>query len=156
MQRDFYLNPDYDDYGDELDNPGDYDYSQFLANTVSNPDAAEAMSLAGDYRAEGYSPSQALKMGWQDVKGEEDNPTFEPSPLLVILGIGGAFTVAWRLIKKQWWWQSLGIGKRQLATVYRPRIARPQTNFGEVRHSSTELIHQARRAEEETVRLIMP
>jgi len=38
---------------------------------------SKAMSLAASYREQGYSPSEALEMGWQEAKGEadyEDNP----------------------------------------------------------------------------------
>jgi len=131
-----------------------YDYNPGLTEIVTsevNPDASEACSLAADYRAEGMDASSALKQAWADVKGE-DNPSFEPSPLLVVLGMAGAFIGIWRLVKKQWPWQSWSLGRRQIARPFRPMLAQP--SFPEVSHSSVQPVYQTRC--EETVALILP
>lgn len=98
-----------------LENPG----------RAGNPDAAEAMSLAADYRAEGMSPSQALKAAWAEVRGE-GNPgegMTSASPAMLLLLALAAFTAIWKVVKKQWPWESFQLAQRkQLA---RPAPSRP-------------------------------
>lgn len=102
--------------------------SEFIKAEVSNPQASDAMSLAADYRAEGMSPSEALQLAWQDVKGEDDDDDemeFEPSPLLVLLAAGGIGLLLWRKFRGYWPWQQAEVAKqRQQAISQAQAIAR--------------------------------
>jgi len=109
------FNPDDDD---DYDNPG---LGELLMLENPNPMAADAMSIAGELRHEGWDASSALAEGWKRAKGESSwNPeTFEPSPLLTILVIAAIGTAIYKWKKGQWPWEALSMGKPKA------RIARP-------------------------------
>ena len=56
---------------------------------LSNPNsmASEAMSLAADHRSEGYDPSTALEMAWDEVRGEAEDHVENPSRGSSLIGI---------------------------------------------------------------------
>lgn len=103
---------DFEDY--EEDNPG----TEIVLAENFNPDAADACSLAADYRAEGMSPRQALKAAWREVKGE--NPEFQPSLLSLLLVGAGIFVAVWKWRKGYWPWRDL-LGNKAMGR----RLARP-------------------------------
>lgn len=148
---DTYDNPELD-Y--ELDNPGEV----ILAEN-SNPLASEAMSLASQYRAEGCSPSEALRKGWRDVKGE-GNPEFVPSLLTLALVGAGIFVAVWKWKKGTWPWQALELGKaKQQAIAQAQRLAmlrRRQQQQGQQWHGSIIPVYRGRTPQEETITLLVP
>lgn len=139
----------------------------------SNPDAAEAMSLAAEYREGGDDPSTALIKAWQDVKGE-DNPEGNPEDTLEFLqspwalaAIGGiAATLIYHYKTGVWWWTRLdltGSKKRAIETQRMRTMALARARAQQEPKMATVLtrqpqliVQQARNSEQETVALIVP
>jgi hypothetical protein len=97
-----------------------------------NPDAADAMSIAADYRREGYSASDALKKGWDEVLGEGG---FMKADWNRYLMYGGAAYGLWVLVSyfqtKVWNftpWKSIASNRVAPARMIAP--ANPGTNVG--------------------------
>lgn len=117
----------------ELLNP-EYDFEPNSGNEL----ASEAMSLAGQFRSEGDDASTALRKAWAEVKGEgdhEDSPdsSFEASPLVVLLALGGIFTLVYKWQRGNWWWSSLST--RRLSSAANQGIRR--LNPGVMRPAAT-------------------
>jgi hypothetical protein len=119
----------------------DYEDYEGLERT-GNPEASEAMSLAADYRREGYDPSEALSQAWADVKGGNmDNPKADWNKYLMY---GGAAYGLWVVINyfqtKQWNftpWRAIA-GNRQV--VSRMIAAPVRTNPGNPLYEGTTLV----------------
>ena len=93
----------------------------------------EVMSRAGELRGEGLDASEALSQAWDEFRGEdnpgeylallENNPVSKATGLPAILVIAGIGLVIYRLVKKEWPWQSLGrreLQRRVIASKNNP------------------------------------
>jgi len=149
LTENYLNNPEFE--ADDSYNPGLG--AELLLSENPNPLASTAMSLAGDLRQQGYSPSAALKEGWRQAKGEsEDNPTFEPSALLMVLATAGAFIGIWKLVKHVWPWQSWGLDRKQIMARPIQRIS-PQATAERQRYNVSPIPSDRT---EERVTLITP
>jgi len=92
---------------------------------MSRSKAANAMRLAGEYREEGLSPSQALKQGWRDVEEDsmEDNPFGAAGisiGMIALLALAGL--LLYRHLNGRWPWQSAAVsGANRALPLGRPR-----------------------------------
>lgn len=123
-----------------------------------NSDASEAMSLAAGYREQGMTASQALTEAWREVKGESSNPLDigNASPTMLLLLALAAFTAIWKLVKKQWPWESLQLSQRKMLARPAPRPINP-AQMREVlnpEQSGARTINPSRNTSEETTGII--
>lgn len=104
-------------------------------------EASKAMVLAGEYRSEGYDPSTALSMAWDDIRGENPddgliesvtNPVsrlFGGSKLFGLFAIG---YVVWAVAKKSWTpWKPAVAGRALPVLASAKGTAVAVTNSGE-------------------------
>ena len=135
-------------YLEDYDNPG----TELVTSAVNNPMASDVMRLAADYRSEGMNASEALKTAWRLVNGVGEDPTFEPSALLMVLATAGAFIGIWKLVKHVWPWQSWGLDRKQIMARPIQRIS-PQATAERQRYNVSPIPSDRT---EERVTLITP
>ena len=85
--------------------------------------ASKAMSIAGDYRAQGYDASTALEKAWDDVRGGS-NPISEATAdisigTIVILAVGGWLFWYYRKYNR-FPWQSAPVTQRRV--ISKPQV----------------------------------
>jgi len=103
-------------------------------------DAAQAMTLAHTLReTEGLPMDEALREAWTMVRGDEDalNPLDElwenpeASPILMLALLAGAGVGIYRLVKKEWPWETIAKERAKKAAVAEAqRIARLKASQG--------------------------